>query len=239
MFQDLSDRIQEQAYNILGLRLSPRQTRQFCIYGDLLLDWNQRVNLTRITDPEEVIVKHFVDSLAIAKLAKGNRMADIGTGAGFPGIPIKIINPDCKMYLVDSGAKKLEFLEVVIAELGLINTETIHARAEDFGRNPQFRNSFDTVTSRAVARLPVLLEYAIPLLKQNGQFLAAKGLMVEEELKESGKALDLLGGELQGVENFTLGVSAEHRAIVIVKKVRKTPEEYPRRAGTPTRRPLV
>ena len=239
MFRTKAGHLQEQMHNILGLELSSPQIDQFCLYGDLLLEWNQKMNLTSITEPEEIILKHFVDSLTLGKLAQAGRLADIGTGAGFPGIPLKILNPDLELYLVDSLAKRLEFLKVVKTELKLNDVATVHARAEDMGRDARYRASFDIVTSRAVARLPVLLEYAMPLLKVGGQFLAAKGLRVEEEVVEAGRALELLGCEVVRVENYTLGEGAEHRATVIVKKLRTTSKEYPRRAGTPAKTPLL
>jgi len=239
MFRTKAGHLAEQMHNILGLELSSRQIDQFCLYGDLLLEWNQKMNLTSITDPEEIILKHFVDSLALGKFAHAGRLADIGTGAGFPGIPLKILNPGLELYLVDSLAKRLEFLKLVTAELDLAGVENIHARAEDMGRDARYRANFDIVTSRAVARLPVLLEYAIPLLKVGGQFLAAKGLRVEEEVREAERALDLLGCELVRIESYALGEGAEHRATVIVKKLRSTSKEYPRRAGTPAKTPLL
>lgn len=150
----------------LDIQLSQDQVEKFSTYADLLVQWNEKVNLTSITEPEEIILKHFIDSLALVSFIQGNKLADIGTGAGFPGIPLKILLPEVEVYLVDSLAKRLDFLEVVIEELELKKVKTIHARAEDFARDPKYRETFDCVTSRAVARLPVLLEYAVPLLKK-------------------------------------------------------------------------
>ncbi|NMA68139.1 MAG: 16S rRNA (guanine(527)-N(7))-methyltransferase RsmG [Desulfitobacterium sp.] len=223
----------------LGLELSPKQLEQFSLYGDLLVEWNKKVNLTNITDPEGIILKHFLDSLTLTKYLQGNKLVDIGTGAGFPGIPLKIFLPDVEILLVDSLAKRLDFLQVVISELNLQKIETIHSRAEDLGRNPQYREKFDCVTSRAVARLPVLLEYTVPLLKVGGIFLAAKGAQVEEEIEESNKALQLLGAKIKETHFLNLGPEAEHRAIVIVEKTRSTPSTYPRKAGTPSKKPLI
>lgn len=223
----------------LGLELSPRQLEQFSLYGDLLVEWNQKVNLTNITDPEGIILKHFLDSLTLTKYLQGNTLVDIGTGAGFPGIPLKIYFPEMEVLLVDSLAKRLDFLKVVINQLNLQGIDTIHSRAEDLGRNPQYREKFDYVTSRAVVRLPILLEYTVPLLKVGGIFLAAKGYQVEEEMEESNKALQLLGARIKDTEAFSLGPEAEHRAIVIVEKTRSTPATYPRKAGVPSKKPLV
>lgn len=227
------------AFEKIGLQLSDEQVEQFAIYANLLVEWNEKVNLTSITNSEEIVLKHFVDSLSLVPLIQGNRLADIGTGAGFPGIPIKIFLPQVKVYLVDSLAKRLEFLKVVIQELKLVEVETIHSRAEDFARDSLFRESFDCVTSRAVARLPVLLEYAVPLLKKEGLFLAAKGSQTDEEVKESTKALQVLGAEVKKIMRFKLGEEAEHRAIIVVKKIAQTPKAYPRKAGTPAKKPIV
>lgn len=223
----------------LGIQLSPEQVDQFSNYANLLVEWNEKVNLTSITDPEEIVLKHFLDSLTLVPLIQGRNMADIGTGAGFPGIPLKILLPQVKVYLVDSLAKRLDFLKVVIRDLKLAEVETIHSRAEDFARGPLYRESFDCVTSRAVARLPVLLEYAVPLLKKGGLFLAAKGSQVDEEVEESAKALQILGAEIKEIMRFSLGEEAEHRAIIVVEKTSPTPKVYPRKAGTPAKKPLM
>ena len=223
----------------LGWELSGQQVQRLCDYGDLLLEWNQRLNLTRITEPEEIILKHFIDSMKLMNFIEGSNLADLGTGAGFPGLPLKILNPDLDIALIDSLKKRLDFLDLVISKLHLKGIRTVHARAEDLGRDPRQREMFATVTSRAVARLPVLLEYALPLVKVNGLFLSPKGLQAEEELSESATALKLLGGTLERVENYSLGESAEHRAVIIVRKTKKTPPAYPRKAGTPVKSPLI
>lgn len=223
----------------LEIELSDTQIEQFSTYTDLLLEWNEKVNLTSIVDPQEIVIKHFLDSLTLGKFVQGGRLADIGTGAGFPGIPLKILHPGLELYLVDSLAKRLDFLNMVIETLSLDLVQTVHARAEDFARDIKYRESFDCVTSRAVARLPILLEYAVPLLKVNAHFLAAKGSQVDEEVNESAKALGVLGAEIKEIARFTLGAEAEHRAIVIVEKTSNTPKEYPRKAGTPAKKPLI
>ena len=233
--------LRETALSKLGIQLSDIQIEQFSTYADLLIDWNEKVNLTSITDPQEIVIKHFLDSLTIGEFiqGQGHRLADIGTGAGFPGVPLKILNPEIDLYLVDSLAKRLDFLKVVIGSLGLGGVTTVHSRAEDFGRDLQYRDRFDRVTSRAVARLPILLEYAIPLLKKGGLFLAAKGTLVDSEILESTKALEILGAHVKDVARFNLGLEAEHRAIVVIEKISQTPNAYPRKAGIPSKKPLI
>jgi len=238
MFKEYASLIQQLTYQHIGSDLSDLQVTQLCNFGDLLLDWNQRLNLTRITDPHEVILKHFIDSMVLAKFISGVTFADLGTGAGFPGVPLKILRPDLDIVLMDSLKKRLDFLEVVIKTLNLKGIRTVHARVEDFGRNMHYRGHFDTVSSRAVARLPVLLEYALPVLKVNGLFLAPKGSQFEAELAESKKALLLLGGTVEGIEHFSLGEGAEHRAVIRIRKMKETPSQYPRQAGTPTKSPI-
>jgi 16S rRNA (guanine527-N7)-methyltransferase len=225
-------------YKYIGIELSDLQVTQLCRFGDLLLEWNQRLNLTRIIEPNEVILKHFIDSMALSKFIEGKSFADLGTGAGFPGIPLKILCPGLKVVLMDSLKKRLDFLDLVIDRLALTGIKTVHARAEDFGRDVRFRGSFDTVCSRAVARLPVLLEYALPVLKINGLFLASKGIQAEEELAESHKALELIGGSIECVKHFNFGEGAEHRAIILIRKTQETSLQYPRQAGTPKKKPI-
>lgn len=239
MLPNHKELLREMALAKLGITLNDTQVEQFSIYADLLVEWNERVNLTSITDPQEIVIKHFIDSLTLGKFMEAHKLADIGTGAGFPGIPLKILHTELHLFLVDSLAKRLDFLKVVIEQLGLKGVETVHSRAEDFARDSHYRESFDRVTSRAVARLPVLLEYAVPLLKKKGLFLAAKGSQVDDEVRESKKALEVLGGKINRIERFNLGTEAEHRAIVIVEKVKETPKAYPRKAGTPVKNPLI
>ena len=238
MFKEYASLIQQLTYQHIGSDISDQQVTQLCNFGDLLLDWNQRLNLTRITDPQEVILKHFIDSMVLAKFISGVTFADLGTGAGFPGVPLKILRPDLDIVLMDSLKKRLDFLEVVIKTLNLKGIRTVHARLEDFGRNMHYRGHFETVSSRAVARLPALLEYALPVLKVNGLFLAPKGSQFEAELAESKKALLLLGGTVEGIEHFSLGEGAEHRAVIRIRKIKETPSQYPRQAGTPTKSPI-
>ena len=239
MFHEYSSVIQDLTFKHTGYVLTESQIVQFCLYGDLLQEWNLRMNLTRITEPHEVILKHFIDSMILAKFLSGSCFADLGTGAGFPGVPLKILRPELAVILMDSLKKRLGFLDVVINKLDLSGIMTVHARTEEFGSNPVYRGHFDTVSSRAVARLPILLEYALPVLKINGLFLAPKGSQTDIELAESHKALKLLGGEVEGVERYNLGEGAEYRAVVIIRKVKETPLQYPRQPGTPVKNPLV
>ncbi|MDP4160678.1 MAG: 16S rRNA (guanine(527)-N(7))-methyltransferase RsmG [Bacillota bacterium] len=239
MFHDYAAVIRDLTTKFTGFVLTDLQVNQFCLYGDLLHEWNQRMNLTRITEPHEVILKHFIDSMVLANFISGLSFADLGTGAGFPGIPLKILRPDLNIVLMDSLKKRLGFLDVVIDELELTKVKTVHARAEDFGKNPLYRGYFNTVSSRAVARLPILLEYALPVLKVNGLFIAPKGSQAEEELAESQKALMLLGGEVEEIKHYNLGEGAEYRAIILIRKIKETPSQYPRQSGKPLKNPLI
>ena len=238
MFKEYAALIHQLTLQHIGSDLSDSQLTQLCDFGDLLLDWNRRLNLTRITDPHEVILKHFIDSMVIANFISGATFADLGTGAGFPGVPLKILRPDLDVVLIDSLKKKLNFLDVVIKTLDLSGIRTVHDRMEDFGRNNHYRSYFDTVSSRAVARLPVLLEYALPVLKINGLFLAPKGSQFEDELFIAKEALSVLGGTVEGIEQFSFGEGAEHRAVIRIRKIKETPLLYPRQAGTPTKFPI-
>jgi 16S rRNA (guanine527-N7)-methyltransferase len=238
MFKEYESFLQDSTFKQIGSKLSELQLTQFCHFGDLLLEWNQRINLTRIIDPHEVILKHFIDSMVLSKFISGVSFLDLGTGAGFPGVPLKILRPDLDIVLMDSLKKRLNFLDLVIKDLNLEGIYTFHARAEDFGKNVLYRGYFDTVSSRAVARLPVLLEYALPVLKVNGLFLALKAAQVDNELAESKKALKILGGAVESIEHFNLGEGAEHRAVVVIRKIAETPSQYPRQAGTPIKDPL-
>ncbi|MDQ7092460.1 16S rRNA (guanine(527)-N(7))-methyltransferase RsmG [Desulfosporosinus sp. PR] len=239
MFQEYASQIQASTKLYLGYDLSDKQIQDLSLFGDLLLDWNQKLNLTRILDPQEIILKHFIDSMVLASYIQGTKFVDLGTGAGFPGIPLKILRPDLKVFLVDSLKKRLDFIDIVISRLGLKETRTIHSRAEDFGRDHHYRGQFDTVTCRAVARLPVLVEFALPVLKVNGLFLSPKGLQAQEELDESIAALNLLGGKVESLQRYSLGESAEHRAIISIRKIKETPPAYPRKAGIPAKHPLL
>ena len=239
MFSEYANLLLHLTAKYTGQNLTDFQVRQFCRFGDMLLEWNQKMNLTRITEPKEIILKHFVDSMVLARHLEGNRVADLGTGAGFPGIPLKILKPELEMLLLDSLKKRLKFLDAVCRELQLSNVKTIHERVENIGRDASYRSSFDTVTARAVASLPVLSEYALPLLKRGGLFLAPKGPQAETELEESREALRLLGGELEKLEPVEMGENAENHVILIIRKKNDTPAGYPRKAGTPKKFPIL
>jgi 16S rRNA (guanine527-N7)-methyltransferase len=238
MFEQWAARIKEWTAEKVGIELTAEQVAQFCLYGDLLLEWNQKMNLTSIVDPAEIILKHFIDSLTVKDYLRGKKLADIGTGAGFPGIPLKIAQPDLQLFLIDSLRKRLDFLREVVLKLGLEEVEIIHARAEELGRNRKYRAGFEIATSRAVARLPVLLEYAIPLLQVNGLFIAMKGSQADVEIAEARKALLQLHAEVETVKKISLGPEAEYRTLIVIRKVAPTPEKYPRRPGIQVKNPL-
>lgn len=223
-----------------GLSFSEKQLEQFSLYFDLLIETNKVMNLTAITEPEEVAVKHIIDSLLAydEKVFPGKLLADVGTGAGFPGIPLKIYCPKLKVVLLDSLAKRLKFLDNVIETLGLKDITCVHLRAEDAGQNKDHREKYDLVTARAVARLSVLSEYCLPLVKQGGYFIAMKGSKFVEEIAEGRTAVGILGGEIISAEEVKLPGLDDGRAIIRIRKIKKTPVKYPRKAGVPEKQPL-
>ena len=210
-------------------------------YRDLLLEWNENVNLTAITDPEEVRIKHFEDSLTCLESGlffPGAKVIDVGTGAGFPGLPLAMARPDISVTLLDSLKKRLLFLDEVIAQTDIQNAKTVHARAEDGGRDKNLRERFDIVVSRAVSRLSVLCEYTLPYLKVGGTLIAMKGPSAEEELQEAQNAIKVLGGGEVTVQKTALEDESLSHCLVMIKKVRPTPTTDPRKAGMPTKNPL-
>ncbi len=222
-----------------GIELSEEQQKKFKIYCEFLLEYNEKVNLTALTEKQEVIDMHFIDSLAGMKLKEikeNAKCADIGTGAGFPGVPIAIVRPDVTVALVDSLQKRLTFLDELKEKLELKNVYTVHGRSEDLGRSAEMREKFDCVFSRAVARLNVLLEYDMPFAKVGGSVLAWKGPAFTEEIAEAEKALKVLGGKVENV--YTSALEDKSHFIVSVKKTDKTPMKYPRQAGMPKKKPL-
>ena len=224
---------------ILGVRFSVEQIEQFYKYMNLLIEWNEKMNLTAITEPKEIILKHFIDSITILKYIDDNsKLVDVGTGAGFPGVPLSIMNPTLKITLVDSLNKRLIFLQEVVKELNLKNIEIVHARAEEFGQNKNYREKFDIAVSRAVANLSVLAEYLLPAVKVGGQVICMKGSQVEEELNDAKFALKELGGKIKSVDEFCLPGTDMKRNVIIVEKIKETPKKYPRKAGTPAKQPL-
>ena len=222
----------------IGVNLSDAQCEQFERYFELLIEWNKKINLTRITEPDEVVIKHFVDSLTLLKycnIPQGAKVIDVGTGAGFPGIPLKIARPDIELTLLDSLNKRLNFLREVCEEIG-VQTELAHLRAEEGSRKPEYRDSFDIAVSRAVARLNVLSEYCLPYVKTGGKFIAMKGPDLKEELDEAKNAVKTLGGKVKSVEEFELCGSG--RTIVTIIKETKTPKAFPRHSSKIKSKPL-
>lgn len=225
----------------MNIELSERQIDQFKRYYETLIEWNSFMNLTAITEFDQVLKKHFEDSLALVRvldLKKQNSLMDVGTGAGFPGIPLKIAYPHLKVVLLDSLGKRVKFLNHVIEKLELENITAVHGRAEDFSRDPQYRESFDLTVSRAVANLSSLSEYCIPYTKIGGYFVSYKSGKIEEELSQAEKAITILGGKLKSMEKFILADTDMERSFVVVEKRKATPKKYPRKAGMPSREPI-
>ncbi len=235
----------EKIIGSFGIELSREQYAQFIRYYELLVKWNEVMNLTAITEYDEVVVKHFADSLSLVKAipmasgdGKGCRLIDIGTGAGFPGIPLKIAFPELKITLLDSLNKRVGFLNTVIEELGLKGIEALHGRAEDYAKKGQLRESYDLCVSRAVANLSTLSEYCLPYVKVGGKFIAYKSEKTEEEVGGARNALDKLGGRLSECVEFNLPDTDMYRTLVVIDKEKETPGKYPRKAGTPSKEPL-
>lgn len=231
----------EKAFDSLEIKLTEEQKEKFYKYYNLLVEWNNKMNLTAITDMEGVIYKHFLDSLSIVKVVglkklAGVKIIDIGTGAGFPGIPLKIVFPDTEILLLDSLNKRITFLNEVVSQLGLENINCIHGRAEEFSRKPDYREQFDIAVSRAVARLNSLCELCIPFVKTNGNFVSYKASKAFEEIEEAKNAISILGGKVEG--NTELILNKEERVLVNIKKIKNTPTKYPRAGGKPLNNPL-
>ena len=225
---------------MLGIELNTKQIDMFYNYMNLLIKWNEKMNLTAIIEPKEIILKHFIDSITIKKYLKANNeVLDIGTGAGFPGIPLKIVEKNSKITLLDSLNKRITFLQEVINKLNLKDIRGIHGRAEEFVKQKGEREKYDIVTSRAVARLNVLLEYMLPFTKIGGSCICMKANNTEEELKEAEKAINILGGKIEKVDKIILPESDIERNIIIIKKIKETPNKYPRKAGMPAKEPII
>ncbi len=225
----------------LDIILDQEQINQFDEYYEILVEWNKVMNLTGITEYQEVVEKHFLDSLSIVKVMdmdQVERVIDIGTGAGFPGIPLKIAFPKLDIVLLDSLNKRIRFLDHVIEELGLEGIRTIHGRAEDFARDGKYRERFDLCVSRAVANLSSLSEYCLPYVKVGGRFVSYKSGDIEEEVNDASKAIALLGGKKERIEKFQLPDTDIQRSFVVIGKTKNTQKRYPRKAGMPTKEPL-
>ena len=236
-FEIFSEELEIAAKQI-EIELTKEQIEKYYNYMNLLLEWNERINLTAIIEPREIILKHFIDSLTIAKYIKDDeKLIDVGTGAGFPGIPLSIVKENTDIVLLDSLNKRINFLQVVKESLKLENITTIHGRAEEFGKNRKERETYDIATSRAVAPLNILLEYLLPLVKVGGKAICMKGSNIEE-IENAKNALEILGGQIEKIEEITLPNSDIKRNIIIVKKVKNTPSKYPRKPGTPSKEPI-
>ena len=237
----MEERIFDIKLRKLGIVLTEKMKEQFDRYFELLVEWNRIMNLTGITDYNEVNEKHFLDSLAIVKVQDMEMIStviDIGTGAGFPGIPLKIVYPHLKVTLLDSLNKRIKFLNCVIQELALEDISALHGRAEDFAKKGEYRERYDLCVSRAVANLATLSEYCLPYVKRNGLFVSYKSGEIEEELCKSEKAVSVLGGKIEKVEKFCLPESDISRSFVTIRKDRSTPGRFPRKAGLPSKEPL-
>lgn len=222
----------------IDFNLSDIQINQFYNYMTLLQEWNEKINLTAIIEPNSIILKHFVDSMTILNYIEENdKIVDIGTGAGFPGIPIKIVKKNSKIILLDSLNKRINFLNDVIDKIKLKDIQSIHGRAEEFGKSQKYREKFDIAVSRAVAPMNVLLEYLLPTVKIGGKCICMKGPEIEKELEECKSALKVLGGEIEKIEKIDL--ENNKRNIILVKKINKTPNKYPRNAGIPSKAPIL
>jgi len=228
----------------IGINLNKEQIKIFSQYLELLIQWNQKINLTSLKTPQEIIIKHFLDSISCIKVfdkyidIEGISIIDVGTGAGFPGIPIKIVCPSISLSLLEARKKKTIFLEKIVEEMNFQRVEILNGRAEAFGKCPDYREKYDIALSRAVALLSTLSEYCLPLIRVGGLFVAQKGRSYKEEIDKALKTVQLLGGELIGVENVRIPFINQERYLLVIKKIKDTPSKYPRKEGLPQKRPL-
>ena len=231
----------EKDIKAMNISLSDKQIEQFLIYYEMLVEWNEVMNLTAITEYEEVMKKHFLDSITLNQafdVTKECTVIDVGCGAGFPGLALKIAYPNLEITLLDSLNKRINFLDAVIERLGLKDIKTVHGRAEDFAKAVKLRETFDVAVSRAVANLSTLSEYCLPYVKVGGYFIPYKSEKVSEEIEAAGKALSILGGSLEKKIEFTLPDTDYYRNLLLIKKNKSTPNKYPRKAGLPSKEPL-
>ena len=239
--KNINSHLLEREVSSMGINMSVHQTEQFDRYYDLLFEWNKVMNLTAITERREVEIKHFIDSLTIMRImdmSKVGTMIDVGTGAGFPGIPIKIIFPHIKVVLLDSLNKRINFLNEVTEQLDLKEIITVHGRAEDYARKNEYREQFNLCVSRAVANLSTLSEYSLPFVKKGGNFISYKGSDADDEIRQSERAVDILGGRIRHIEKFMLSGTDMGRVLVDIIKEKNTPDKYPRKAGVPSKEPI-
>lgn len=224
----------------INIKFTEEQLKKFYQYMNMLIEWNEKINLTAIIEPKEIILKHFIDSLTIIKyIDTDSKIIDIGTGAGFPGIPIKIMRENVELTLLDSLNKRIVFLNAVIEKLHLEKIKAVHSRIEEYGKNKQYREKYDISTSRAVANLTTLSEYMLPMVKIGGISICMKGSEVEEEISNSKNAIQILGAKIKTVEKFMLPNSENKRNVIILEKIKTTPSKYPRKPGIPSKIPLV
>lgn len=236
-----ADQLARSSRELFDLELGRDVQRAFSLYAEQLLVWNQRVNLTAITDPQSIVTRHFLDSLSLKKaitFSAGMRVIDVGSGAGFPGLPLRLVFPFIELTLLEATAKKTAFLQHVTELLGLANVRILTARAEDAGQDPALREKFDLAVARAVAALPVLVEYLLPLCRVGGRCVALKGEHAAAEVQAAQNALRILGGRLARIISVELPQVVETHHLVVIEKIAATPPQYPRRAGVPSRRPL-
>ena len=225
----------------LGISLTKKQLEQFIIYYEMLIEWNEKINLTAITEFQDVMKKHFVDSVSLVKaydVTKKVNVIDVGTGAGFPGLALKIAYPQLQITLLDSLNKRISFLNAVIEKLNLSGVETIHGRAEDFAKPGKLRENYDLCVSRAVANLSTLSEYCLPFVKKGGMFISYKSEKISEEMENAKNAISLLGGNIKSQVEFMLPDSDIYRNLFVIEKVKETPKKFPRKAGLPSKEPL-
>ena len=228
--------------NQLNINLTTSSAEAMLKFMDFMLEWNEKINLTTITQHDEVIIKHFLDSLTVlatGEIRQNAKVIDIGTGAGFPAIPLRLARPDMKLTMLDSLGKRVNFLKDACKLTDIGNAECLHGRAEDYAQNPDYREAFDVATARSVASLNVLCEYCLPYVKVGGVFMAMKGVEIGEELKVAERAIALLGGRVKEVKNCPLPFSDITHSIVMIEKIKKCPTNFPRKAGKPSKEPII